>query len=153
MRLRSAWSWIRGSACVALAAATAVAACSSDEEAPKPAETPDATAPPRLGDPCDTYTALGEACDVPPTVRCFPLCETGGCFCRSGASGRVWVCENDFSCFPDAAPDFDGAPVGPIDEPDAATDGDVGTTDASDAADGPSEAGASDAADDADDAS
>jgi hypothetical protein len=55
-------------------------------------------------DICDAFTEVAAACPLPSSIRCFPLCEAGGCFCRPTAQGPRWECETDLSCVPDCAP-------------------------------------------------
>lgn len=56
----------------------------------------------------DAFSGNGNACPVVSTRLCFRFCDAGGCRCSQGASGPVWKCVNDFSCYPDGAPNLDG---------------------------------------------
>ncbi|MGH7294208.1 MAG: hypothetical protein ACRELB_04715 [Polyangiaceae bacterium] len=99
---------------------------------------------------CEQFSAAGDPCPTPSPVRCFPECDSGGCYCRSGGGGGPprWVCETDLSCVPDCAPldDACSPPTpgddGPGDETgDAAVPGDggdseTGAADSGDAGDG-----------------
>ncbi len=77
----------------------------------------------------DAFSGNGNACRAVSTRVCFAFCDAGGCKCVQGASGPIWKCVNDFSCFPDAAPTDDAGPD------DATTDGPTTTDGAADAAD------------------
>ena len=99
--------------------------CSSDDST----STTDASAstdssdPNVCGDPSLVHN--GGSCYPVANIRCFPLCATGGCWCRPGGSvpdAGVWQCQSDVSCLPDSAPideldsslppDDGGAPAG-----------------------------------------
>ncbi|HEY8039191.1 MAG TPA: hypothetical protein VIF15_05325 [Polyangiaceae bacterium] len=128
-------------------AASALAACSSDEAATD-AGVVDATVD--ALDLCGSFTDVGSPCPQVSPLRCFAQCEAGGCYCTSTPSGPRWTCQSDFSCVPDCAPMDDGcAPVptgddGPGDDgtapsegggPDGGDSGDAPGADAADAAD------------------
>jgi hypothetical protein len=55
---------------------------------------------------CDEFTEAGAPCPGVSALRCFPLCDAGGCYCRltPGGGGPRWVCVNDTTCLPDCAP-------------------------------------------------
>ncbi len=77
--------------------------CSSTGNAPsEDAGVEDAGAP--LFDLCDAFTSVGSACPTASPVRCFPLCEAGGCYCGQTAEGPRWNCVTDVSCQPACAP-------------------------------------------------
>jgi len=59
-------------------------------------------------DVCDAFTGVDTACPLASPVRCFALCEAGGCFCRATPAGPRWACETDLSCVPDCGPLDDG---------------------------------------------
>jgi hypothetical protein len=89
---------------------------------------------------CDFFTEAGAPCPAVSATACFPMCATGGCYCRASSTGPRWTCTVDFSCVPDAGPLEDSGPAGT----DDATVGSVDASDASDAAvaDGGLDAGA-----------
>jgi len=71
----------------------------------------DATSPPgdsASGDAttiCDEFTEAGALCPGASALRCFPICDAGGCFCRlTPGGGPRWVCVTDTTCLPDCAP-------------------------------------------------
>ena len=93
---------------------------------------------------CMQFSAVGDPCPTASPVRCFPECDSGGCFCKSTGTGGPprWACTVDLSCVPDCAPLDDGC--------SPATTGDDGPDKALD--DGPADApgdGPPDAASDA----
>ena len=110
---------------------TASASCSDDEgDDPTLASNDAASDVSADADPCSTYTHVGEACRVAPTLRCFPQCATGGCFCAGG----LWQCRTDFSCEPETGPLVDtGAPPPPDATDDATAPDDAGDASALDA--------------------
>jgi hypothetical protein len=55
-------------------------------------------------DVCGAFTHVGAACPLPSPIRCFPLCQAGGCFCRVSDGGPTWLCVTDLSCTPDCGP-------------------------------------------------
>ena len=55
-------------------------------------------------DLCGAFTSAGGACPRAGPTRCFPMCRTGGCFCRAGAGGPAWTCTTDTSCLPQCGP-------------------------------------------------
>ena len=109
----------------------ASASCSDDEgDDPAQASNDAASDVSADADPCSTYTHVGEACRVAPTLRCFPQCATGGCFCAGG----LWQCRTDFSCEPETGPLVDtGAPPPPDAMDDATAPDDAGDASALDA--------------------
>jgi hypothetical protein len=84
----------------------ALAGCSTTDDTPTDASTnKDGSI-----DICDldAFSGNGNACPAVSSRLCFPLCDAGGCRCSQGASGPVWKCVNDFSCFADGSPLADG---------------------------------------------
>jgi hypothetical protein len=56
-------------------------------------------------DICTTFTESGDPCMQASATRCFPECESGGCYCQvSMGGGARWKCVTDLSCMPDCAP-------------------------------------------------
>jgi hypothetical protein len=54
---------------------------------------------------CDEFTEAGAPCPGASPLRCFPLCDAGGCYCRvTPGGGPHWVCVTDTTCLPDCAP-------------------------------------------------
>ncbi|MGH7285678.1 MAG: hypothetical protein ACRELY_29520, partial [Polyangiaceae bacterium] len=110
--------------------------CSSDDSTTTPdasasTGSPDADV---CGDP--NLASPGGSCYPVANIRCFPICATGGCWCRSGGSipdAGVWQCQSDVSCFPDSSPidDFDSSE--PVDDSGDIDSGDDSGDDASDA--------------------
>ena len=74
----------------------------------------------RAVDVCDAFTAVGSVVSRPlaSPVRCFPLCEVGGCSCRPTSAGPRWTCETDLSCIPDCGPIDDACALVTSDDPD-----------------------------------
>jgi hypothetical protein len=104
---------------LALGLALASSACSHPSAVADAGEDSAATAL----DLCDAFTESGAACLLASPVRCFPECESGGCFCRATPEGPRWACDTDLSCVPDCAP---------IDEECGATGSAVAAIDAGD---------------------
>jgi hypothetical protein len=95
---------------VLLAWATSLAACGGDDTASDSgadatgggAETSSGEAGATI---CDEFTEAGAPCLGPSALRCFPLCDTGGYYCRATPGGGAhWVCVTDTTCLPDCAP-------------------------------------------------
>jgi hypothetical protein len=63
---------------------------------------------PAVIDVCDAFTGVDTACPLASPVRCFALCEAGGCSCLATPHGPRWGCETDLSCVPDCGPLDDG---------------------------------------------
>jgi hypothetical protein len=63
-----------------------------------------ADAEPPAADLCDAFTGVGTACPTAGPLVCFPMCEAGGCFCKSTPDGPRWGCVTDTSCEPACAP-------------------------------------------------
>jgi hypothetical protein len=56
-------------------------------------------------------TKAGDPCPQASPTRCFPECESGGCYCAVGmGGGPAWKCTTDLSCMPDCAPIDDACP-------------------------------------------
>lgn len=83
-----------------------LAGCSTTDTSPTDASTKQESGV----DLCDVdaFTGNGNPCPNVATRVCFKLCANGGCKCVQGATGPVWSCVNDFSCFADGSP-FDDA--------------------------------------------
>jgi hypothetical protein len=137
----------------ALAAVGAVeaAACGGDDAAADGGQQADATA--ESSDVCASFTGADMPCPTASPTRCFPMCATGGCYCRGTPQGLRWSCVTDLSCTPDCGPLDDRCAPAPGD--DGAPPGDAVEAEASDAAEGGDaadagmpDAGATDAASD-----
>jgi hypothetical protein len=78
-------------------------------------------------DPCDpdAFTGVGSACPAASPLRCFPLCEAGGCSCNETDNGPRWACVTDLSCLPQCAPLDDACASDAGDVSDAGDAGDV----------------------------
>jgi hypothetical protein len=102
--LRAAAIWTSASVALSVAATGAVfeLGCNSAGDASADASVEDADA--ELFDLCDAFTEVGSACPTASPVRCFPLCEAGGCYCSETAQGPRWKCVLDLSCQPACAP-------------------------------------------------
>jgi hypothetical protein len=98
-------------AAAALLAATAMEGCGGDDTASPEAGPADAE-PPAL-DLCDAFTGVGTACPTAGPLVCFPMCDSGGCFCKSTPDGPRWGCVTDTSCQPACAPIDDACTAPP----------------------------------------
>ncbi len=100
---------------------------------------------------CMQFSQVGDPCPGPSPVRCFPECDSGGCFCRSTAKGGppVWVCQTDLSCIPDCGPLDDGCAPATTGDDAAAEVGPAegGVADADGGGDAPTEGDLGDAGD------
>ena len=82
--------------------------CSSDDSAAPTNDASASTGSPDAdvcGDP--SLVQNGGPCYPVADIRCFPLCATGGCWCRKGGTNPdagIWQCQSDVSCLPDSAP-------------------------------------------------
>jgi hypothetical protein len=118
------WDFLRSAAYVAGAGAVALACLGSSGCASNAgAEIEDGGAPEAPttetaagdvvdndGEPaiCAAFTSADAPCPTPSPVRCFPMCDAGGCYCRPTPQGPRWTCTTDTTCLPDCAPINDG---------------------------------------------
>jgi hypothetical protein len=94
------------------ALSAAAAGCGSHDSASPEGGLADAQAP--VFDLCDAFTGAGTACLAASPLICFPMCDSGGCFCKSTPDGPQWGCVTDTSCEPTCAPLDDAcAPLSP----------------------------------------
>ncbi len=95
----------------ALLGATAIEGCGGDDTASPEAGPADAEPP--VVDLCDAFTGVGTACPTAGPLVCFPMCDSGGCFCKSTPDGPRWGCVTDTSCQPACAPIDDACAAAP----------------------------------------
>jgi hypothetical protein len=96
-------------AAASLLAAIAIEGCGGDDTAAPEAGPADAE-PPAV-DLCDAFSGVGTACPTAGPLVCFPMCDSGGCFCKSTPDGPRWGCVTDTSCQPACAPIDDACAV------------------------------------------
>jgi hypothetical protein len=106
LRMRLASVWLVGAIGLLSAACRGEPASSGDDssaDATEGGEVTDGGA-----DICDEFTEVGAVCPRVSPVRCFALCDTGGCYCEATPQGPRWTCHTDTTCIPDCAPIDDG---------------------------------------------